>query len=299
MVVAADDPAAACSTGVRALPAIVSVLERERARARYGVTVEGVPVELVIAAPKRFGTELLRATGSPGYVAALEPLPDAPDEEGVYRELEIPFVPPELREAPFRGEPPAARRARRRPRRPALPHDLVRRNARASRRWGSQRSSWATSTSRSATTRRRSVRCAGLTADDLRRQAIEIADANEALAPFRVLRGTECDILPDGRLDLPDDPRRARLGAGQRPRRAAAAEGEADRAGRAGAPEPVRVLPLAPEGAVHQPAPRERAGHRPADRGCARGGRRARGERPAGPARPAATSTCARRSRPA
>jgi DNA polymerase (family 10) len=25
------------------------------------------------------------------------------------------------------------------------------------------------------------------------------------LAPFRVLRGTECDILPDGRLDLPDD----------------------------------------------------------------------------------------------
>ena len=25
------------------------------------------------------------------------------------------------------------------------------------------------------------------------------------LAPFRVLRGIECDILPDGRLDLPDD----------------------------------------------------------------------------------------------
>jgi DNA polymerase (family 10) len=44
----------------------------------------------------------------------------------------------------------------------------------------------------------------GLTADDLRRQALEIADVNDALAPFRVLRGTECDILPDGRLDLPD-----------------------------------------------------------------------------------------------
>ena len=28
--------------------------------------------------------------------------------------------------------------------------------------------------------------------------------ANEVLAPFRVLRGIECDILPDGRLDLPD-----------------------------------------------------------------------------------------------
>ena len=42
----------------------------------------------------------------------------------------------------------------------------------------------------------------GLDADGLRRQAIEIDAANEALAPFRVLRGTECDILPDGRLDL-------------------------------------------------------------------------------------------------
>jgi DNA polymerase (family 10) len=45
----------------------------------------------------------------------------------------------------------------------------------------------------------------GLTADDVRRQGEEIAAANELLAPFRVLRGIECDILPDGRLDLPDD----------------------------------------------------------------------------------------------
>ena len=45
----------------------------------------------------------------------------------------------------------------------------------------------------------------GLSPDDVRRQAEEIAAANELLAPFRVLRGIECDILPDGRLDLPDD----------------------------------------------------------------------------------------------
>src|SRR4029450_9969770 len=45
----------------------------------------------------------------------------------------------------------------------------------------------------------------GLTPDDVRRQGAEIAAANELLAPFRVLRGIECDILPDGRLDLPDD----------------------------------------------------------------------------------------------
>ena len=45
----------------------------------------------------------------------------------------------------------------------------------------------------------------GLDADDVRRQGEEIAAANERLAPFRVLRGIECDILADGSLDLPDD----------------------------------------------------------------------------------------------
>src|SRR5213079_2972294 len=45
----------------------------------------------------------------------------------------------------------------------------------------------------------------GLDADALRRQAEEIAAANVELAPFRVLRGAECDIRRDGSLDLPDD----------------------------------------------------------------------------------------------
>jgi DNA polymerase (family 10) len=39
----------------------------------------------------------------------------------------------------------------------------------------------------------------------LRRQGDEIAAANERLAPFRILRGVECDILDDGSLDAPDD----------------------------------------------------------------------------------------------
>jgi DNA polymerase (family 10) len=45
----------------------------------------------------------------------------------------------------------------------------------------------------------------GLDADALRRQADEIAAANEELAPFRLLRGAEVDIRADGSLDLPDD----------------------------------------------------------------------------------------------
>ena len=38
----------------------------------------------------------------------------------------------------------------------------------------------------------------GLGPDDVRRQAEEIAEVNELVAPFRVLRGMECDILADG-----------------------------------------------------------------------------------------------------
>ena len=45
----------------------------------------------------------------------------------------------------------------------------------------------------------------GLTADDVRARARRSPPPTSALAPFRVLRGTECDILPDGSLDLPDD----------------------------------------------------------------------------------------------
>ena len=109
-----------------ALGQVVSIVERGE-RSAVGVTVEGVPVEVIAAEPARFGTELVRATGSSAYVEALEPLPDGPDEEAVYRALGIPWCPPELREAPFRGEPPPLVDARRDPRRPPLPHDLVRR----------------------------------------------------------------------------------------------------------------------------------------------------------------------------
>ncbi len=87
------------------LPQIVSAVDRDKRRA-LGVTVEGVPVELVVAEPARFGTELVRATGSRAFIESIEPLPDAPDEEGVFAALGLPYVPPELREEPFGGEPP-------------------------------------------------------------------------------------------------------------------------------------------------------------------------------------------------
>ncbi|HEY7196087.1 MAG TPA: helix-hairpin-helix domain-containing protein [Gaiellaceae bacterium] len=202
VVVAAEDPEAALA-GFEALPEIVAIVSRAERRA-VGVTVEGVPVELAIAEPRRLGTELVRATGSEAYVAALEPLPDGADEEAVYRALDVPWCPPELREEPFRGSPP-----------PLLELDDVRGDLHCHTTWSDGRAS-VLEMGEAARARgyeylaicdhTPAVRVvAGLDADAVRRQGEEIAAANEALAPFRVLRGIECDILADGSLDLPGD----------------------------------------------------------------------------------------------
>jgi DNA polymerase (family 10) len=185
------------------LPQIVAVVEREARRA-LGVTVEGVPVELVVAEPHRFGTELLRATGSRAYVDALEPLPDAADEAAVYAALGIPPCPPELREQPFRGEPPQL-----------VGLADVRGDLHCHTTWSDGRASVLEMGHAARDLgyeyvaicdHTRNVRVVpGLDADDLRRQGEEIASANRELAPFRVLRGTEVDIRRDGELDLPDD----------------------------------------------------------------------------------------------
>jgi DNA polymerase (family 10) len=185
-----------------ALPQIVAVVEQAERRA-VGVTVDGVPVELVVAHPRGFGTALVRATGSPAYVAALEPLPEGADEPAVYRALGLPWCPPELRERPFAGDPPTL-----------VETNDVRGDLHCHTTWSDGRAS-VEEMGRAARERGYdylaicdhtpavgAVR--GLSADDVRRQGEEIAAANERLAPFRLLRGIECDILPDGRLDLPD-----------------------------------------------------------------------------------------------
>jgi DNA polymerase (family 10) len=181
------------------LPEIVAVVDET-----VGVTVEGVPVELVLAPPGRLGTELLRATGSEAYVAALEPLPAGATEEEVYSALDLPWCPPELREEPHREEPPAL-----------LELGDVRGDLHCHTTWSDGRASVL---EMGEAARERDYEylaicdhtpsvgaVPGLTADMVRRQGEEIAAANETLAPFRILRGIECDILRDGSLDLPDD----------------------------------------------------------------------------------------------
>jgi DNA polymerase (family 10) len=45
----------------------------------------------------------------------------------------------------------------------------------------------------------------GLTPDRVRQQQAEIDALNKKMRGFRIFKGTECDILPDGRLDFADD----------------------------------------------------------------------------------------------
>ena len=208
VVCAAEDPNRVLAH-FAAVADVVAVVERGPSGA-VGVTVEGLPVELVVAPPGSFGTALVRATGSQDYVASLGALPHAPTEEELYALLGRTFLPPELREEPQRagGEVDHA------PPRLLAPAD-VRGDLHCHTTWSDGRAS-VLEMGRAARDRgyhyvaicdhTPSVRVVpGVTADDLRRQGEEIAAANEELAPFRILRGAECDILPDGSLDLPDD----------------------------------------------------------------------------------------------
>jgi DNA polymerase (family 10) len=184
-------------------PAVVAVLERG-ARHAVGVTLEGVPLTLVVAEASRVGTELVRATGSPEYVTTLEPLPDGSNEQAVFAALGIPFCLPELRE--LDASTPAM---------PLVALEDLRGDLHCHTTW-SDGGATVLEMARAARDRGYEYLAVcdhtpnvgvvpGLDADELRRQGEEIAAANERLAPFRVLRGVECDIRADGTLDAAAD----------------------------------------------------------------------------------------------
>jgi DNA polymerase (family 10) len=198
VVVATDNPDAVRAR-FAALPEIVAMLGPDT-----GVSLDGVPVELVAAPPERLGTALVEATGSGRYVSALGPLPEAATEAEVYTRLGLDPVAAELREEDA-APPPAD----------LLTGSRIRGDLHCHSTWSDGRAS-VREMAEAAIARgyeylaicdhTRGVQVVpGLDADDLRRQAAEIEAANEALHPFRVLRGIECDIRPDGSLDLPDD----------------------------------------------------------------------------------------------
>ncbi len=191
----------------------------------------GPRVDLMICAPEAWGTHFVHFTGSKEHNVALrgmaldrglslsekgfkvvesgELLPEA-DEVDVYARLDLPWIPPELREDG--GEIQAAREGR-------LPQlvtddeirgdthvhsdwtdgvDTIEAMALAARDRGLE---WIVLTDHSPSlgiTR-------GLTPDRVDEQRRELARLNADLAPFRILHGTEMEIRADGSLDYPDE----------------------------------------------------------------------------------------------
>lgn len=183
----------------------------------------GARVEMCVAPPGRFGGALVRVTGSAAHLADLAQLAEergidlealygeAASEESFYAALGLPVIPVELREG--RGEVRAALDGK-------LPRLITGKDLRgvlhAHTTWSD---GVATMEQMAAAARELGYAfhavtdhsqvlgiTRGLTPERLRLQMAEI-DAFNATQPdgFRVLKGIECDILPDGRLDLPLD----------------------------------------------------------------------------------------------
>jgi DNA polymerase (family 10) len=132
------------------------------------------------------------------------------DEPAVYRSLDLPWIPPELREGEEEVEAAAADRL------PTLVEagDIrgmihvhssysdglvsIEEMARACQQMGYEYLCLSDH-SRSA------FYAGGLSEERLREQMAEVAGVNEKLAPFRIFCGIESDILTDGSLDYPED----------------------------------------------------------------------------------------------
>ncbi|HEU4740420.1 MAG TPA: helix-hairpin-helix domain-containing protein [Meiothermus sp.] len=168
--------------------------------------VEGLRLKVFCADRASYGTTLFRTTGSIPWLSGLGALPAAPDEETVFAALGKPYVPPFWREAEHVGLNPPERLLKREEL-VGLIHNhttysdgtaSLREMARAALERGyeyivisdhSQSAPYA----------------GGLETPRLLEQWEEIEALNAELAPFRILKSIESDILPDGSLDYPDE----------------------------------------------------------------------------------------------
>lgn len=163
---------------------------------------DGMPCELHLAPPHRFGWTWIVATGSAEHVARLRPADG--DEADVYRANGVPWIPPEVRDGTdelsgddftdlvtledvtcaFHCHTTYSDGK-----------DSIEAMARAAGALGMQA---ITITDHSAN----ASYAGGIGLDGLRQQAAEIAGLD---VPVKILRGTEADILADGAIDVPPE----------------------------------------------------------------------------------------------
>jgi DNA polymerase (family 10) len=213
--------------GLCSFEAAARVLSRGTTRAGI-VLANGLQVDLRVVRPASFGAALVYFTGSKAHNIALRRMGQERglkiNEYGVYRgarrvagtteasvyaALDLPCIPPELREN--QGEIEAARAHR-------LPHLIERTDLQGDLHAHTDASDGHESLARMAEAARaaglrylaitdhsRSLHVAhGLDARRLHQQIDAIERLNERLRGIVLLKGIEVDILPDGKLDLSD-----------------------------------------------------------------------------------------------
>lgn len=211
------------------LPIVKEVLAKGPTRSSI-LTKDDLQIDLRVIKPEEYGSALLYFTGSKDHNIALRSLimqrgwklseyglfdererrVAGRTEEEVYRALGMDWIPPELREN--RGEIDAARRHQ-------LPHLAELQDVKGDLHVHTDWSDGHDPPERMAeeamargyqyvafTDHSRQLGVAGgLTIEMVRQQRKLVDRLNELYAPFRVLHGTEVNILPDGSLDYPDD----------------------------------------------------------------------------------------------
>ena len=222
-VVELDAPAASLIERLGVAPGVREfVSESERAVTLHFSS--GTVADIYLTPKEWFGFELIRATGSAGHVLVRAAgagalglnwdagLPGAYLAD-VYRRLQLPLIPPELREAA--GEIDAASVG-------ALPLLLERSDVRGFLHCHTTYSDGTSSVTEWAEACRAAgygylgitdhsqaaAYAGGLRAEDIPRQRAEVDEINRRYDDFRVLHGVEADILRDGSLDYTPEVRR-------------------------------------------------------------------------------------------
>jgi DNA polymerase (family 10) len=175
-----------------------------------------IPVTVHLVGAQEFGSKLFRFSGAKAFLEAfVQAFPaidfsNLPDEQDIFTKVDIEPIAPELRED---GQWIAAARTRSLPR--LLEHEDVRgvvhshstysdgihtlRELAEAAMQAGYEYLVITDHSQSA------FYANGLKVERLRQQWQEVEALNSELAPFRVFRGIESDILSDGSLDYPDE----------------------------------------------------------------------------------------------
>ncbi len=192
----------------RVIPIVGRYLKSADGDVVYG-QLEGMPLRIFCATPANFGSTLFWATGSSEWIAASRFMPKKhtfTSEAEVFAALGQAVVPPYWREPEHIGL--------------ALPKDLLEADQLLGLIHNHTTYSDATGTLRQMAEvairhgyqyivisdhSQTASYAGGLKVADVQRQWAEIDGLNAELAPFRILKGIESDILPDGSLDYPDE----------------------------------------------------------------------------------------------